>query len=51
LGASLGLGGEGLGTVWGRELATSLRDAGFGTADVHELEDDPFNDYCVCRVG
>jgi len=47
---SLGLDGDGLGTVWGRQLATSmLSDAGFGDIQVNELEDDPFNDYYVCR--
>jgi ubiquinone/menaquinone biosynthesis C-methylase UbiE len=47
---SLGLDGDGLGTVWGRELATSmLHDAGFATVEVHEVEEDPFNDYYVCR--
>ncbi len=47
---SLAEGGDGLGTVWGRELATSmLRDAGFAQVEVHELPDDPFNDYYVCR--
>lgn len=48
---SLADGGDGLGTVWGRELATSmLADAGFGRVVVHEVEDDPFNDYYVCRL-
>lgn len=47
---SLGQGGDGLGTVWGKELATSmLRDAGFSTVDVKELEDDPFNAYYVAK--
>jgi SAM-dependent methyltransferase len=47
---SLGLGGDGLGTAWGRELATSmLRDAGFTDIAVHEVEEDPFNLYYVCR--
>jgi len=48
---SLGLGGDGLGTVWGRELATSmLHEAGFADVQINELEDDPFNDYYVCRT-
>ena len=47
---SLGLGGDGLGTVWGRQLATSmLNEAGFADIRVKELDDDPFNDYYVCR--
>lgn len=47
---SLGLSGDGLGAVWGRQLATSmLREAGFADIQVNELEDDPFNDYYVCR--
>jgi 2-polyprenyl-3-methyl-5-hydroxy-6-metoxy-1,4-benzoquinol methylase len=47
---SLGLDGDGLGTVWGRQLATSmLHEAGFEDIEVSELEEDPFNDYYVCR--
>jgi SAM-dependent methyltransferase len=47
---SLGLGGDGLGTAWGRELATSmLHDVGFTQVGIREVEDDPFNDYYVCR--
>ena len=47
---SLGSEGDGLGTVWGRELATSmLHQAGFADVQVNELEDDPFNNYYVCR--
>jgi SAM-dependent methyltransferase len=45
---SLGQGGAGLGTVWGRQLAVRmLTDAGFSDVAVHELEDDPFNAYYV----
>ncbi|YCH09519.1 class I SAM-dependent methyltransferase [Arthrobacter sp. alpha11c] len=45
---SLGQGGEGLGTVWGKELATAMiRDAGFSSVEVKELEEDPFNVYYV----
>jgi hypothetical protein len=50
---SLGLDGDGdgLGTVWGRQLATSmLQEAGFADIQVNELEDDLFNDYYVCRM-
>ena len=45
---SLGLGGDGLGTAWGRQLAVSmLGDAGFTDVVVHEVEQDPFNYYYV----
>jgi hypothetical protein len=47
---SLGQGGDGLGTVWGTELATRmLQEAGFSEVRQHELEQDPFNAYFVCR--
>ena len=47
---SLGLDGAGLGTCWGRQLATSmLADAGFTDVTVHEISDDTFNDYFVAR--
>lgn len=47
---SLAQGGDGLGTVWGVQLAESMvRAAGFGTVDVKELEEDPFNAYFVAR--
>jgi 2-polyprenyl-3-methyl-5-hydroxy-6-metoxy-1,4-benzoquinol methylase len=47
---SLGLDGVGLGTVWGRQLATSmLADAGFGDVAVSEIESDPFNNYYIAR--
>ena len=47
---SLGLGGAGLGTMWGEQLATSMLDeAGFGSVDVRKVEEDPFNNYYVCR--
>jgi SAM-dependent methyltransferase len=49
---SLGLDGAGLGTCWGRQLATSmLADAGFGGVHAHEIESDPFNLYYVARKG
>jgi ubiquinone/menaquinone biosynthesis C-methylase UbiE len=45
---SLGLDGAGLGTCWGRQLATSmLADAGFGDVAVHEIDSDPINFYYV----
>lgn len=47
---SLGQGGRGLGTVWGRELALSmLQEAGFGHTEVHQLEHDIQNYYYVNR--
>ncbi|RDH79850.1 class I SAM-dependent methyltransferase [Mycolicibacterium moriokaense] len=47
---SLALGGAGLGTVWGRQLAESmLADAGFGDVTVIERDDDPINNYYVAR--
>lgn len=48
---SLAQGGEGLGTMWGRERALDyLRRAGFEDVVVHRLPHDAFNDYYVCRV-
>ncbi|MCV7168338.1 class I SAM-dependent methyltransferase [Mycobacterium manitobense] len=45
---SLGLGGAGLGTCWGRQLATSmLADAGFDDVEVREIESDILNNYYV----
>ena len=45
---SLGLDGDGLGTCWGRELATAmLADAGFGDVQVREIDSDPINFYYV----
>ena len=47
---SLGLDGDGLGTVWGRQLATSmLADTGFGDVQVREIDSDPINFYYVAR--
>ena len=50
LSVSLAEGGAGLGTVWGVQLAESMvRAAGFGTVEVKELDEDPFNAYFVAR--
>jgi hypothetical protein len=50
MGVSLGLDGAGVGTVWGRQLATSmLADAGFGDVQVREVESDPLNYYYSAR--
>lgn len=47
---SLAQGGDGLGAMWGRELAEQMfREAGFSRVDVHELEHDIQNYYYVCR--
>jgi SAM-dependent methyltransferase len=47
---SLGLDGAGLGTVWGRQLATAmLADAGFTDVHVNEIESDPLNYYYTAR--
>ena len=47
---SLGQGGVGLGTVWGRQTAERmLREAGFTDVAQHELEEDPFNAYFVAH--
>jgi len=47
---SLALGGAGLGTVWGRELALEmLAAAGFTQVDVRTVEGDIFNAYYIAR--
>ncbi len=47
---SLAFDGDGLGTCWGRQLASSmLADAGFGDVFVREIETDPINYYYVAR--
>jgi len=47
---SLGLGGDGLGTVWGEQLAVSmLKSAGFVSVDVNGVENDLFNTCYVAR--
>ncbi|MGH3346080.1 MAG: methyltransferase domain-containing protein [Nocardioides sp.] len=47
---SLGLGGDGLGTVWGVQTAERmLHEAGFSEVTLHELEEDPTNAYFVAR--
>ena len=47
---SLALGGAGLGTAWGKQLATSmLEEAGFHDVAVHDIESDPSNCIYVCR--
>lgn len=47
---SLAQGGEGLGTMWGRERAQALlAEAGFAQVTLHELPHDIQNDYYVVR--
>ncbi|KAG1664689.1 hypothetical protein FOA52_006664 [Chlamydomonas sp. UWO 241] len=42
--------GAGLGMMWGRERAVAmLREAGFGSVEVVEMEFDTFNDCYLCR--
>ena len=49
---SLALGGEGLGTVWGEQLAMELlKDAGFTAIDVKSVEGDIMNAYYICTKG
>ncbi|MFH8687166.1 class I SAM-dependent methyltransferase [Streptomyces anulatus] len=49
---SLGEGGAGMGTVWGRQTALRmLKDAGFGDVAVREAEGDILNVYYVARKG
>ena len=38
------------GNPWGHQLATSmLHEAGFGSVEIRDVEDDPVNSYYVCR--
>lgn len=47
---SLAIDGDGLGTVWGRQLATAmLTDAGFRDISVREIESDPLNLYYIAH--
>lgn len=49
---SLAQGGDGLGTMWGREQALRmLREAGFGKITVQQLPHDVMNDYYVARLA
>jgi SAM-dependent methyltransferase len=48
---SLGLDGDGLGTVWGEQLATRmLYEAGFTDVAIHTVEGDLFNNYYVATA-
>ena len=47
---SLSLGGDGLGTVWGRQKASEmLTDAGFSSVEVTHVEADAFNAYYIAQ--
>lgn len=49
---SLALGGTGLGTVWGEQVAVAmLGEAGFSTVEVKTIETDPFNYYYLATKG
>ena len=47
---SLAQGGEGLGTMWGRQKALDLlAEAGFRESEVKQIDGDPFNNYFISR--
>jgi SAM-dependent methyltransferase len=49
---SLGLGGDGLGTVWGEQLATRmLYEAGFTDIAIHTVDGDLLNSFYVARTS
>jgi SAM-dependent methyltransferase len=49
---SLSLDGEGLGTMWGEQVARELlAEAGFGTVDVKAVDSDPLNNYFVVQAS
>lgn len=49
---SLSLDGEGLGTMWGEQVARELlAEAGFGTVEVKTVDSDPLNYYFVVQPG
>ena len=48
---SLGLDGDGLGTVWGEQVATRmLHEAGFIDIAIHAVDGNPFDSYYVARA-
>jgi SAM-dependent methyltransferase len=48
---SLGLDGDGLGTMWGEQVATRmLAAAGFTEVVIHTVEGDPFNSFYVAHA-
>lgn len=49
---SLSLDGEGLGTMWGEQVARELlAEAGFGSVEVKSVDSDPLNSYFVVQQG
>jgi hypothetical protein len=49
---SLAQGGDGLGVVWGKEMAVQyFQEAGFGSVQVHELAHDFQNYYITTSAG
>ena len=47
---SLAQGGDGLGAMWGKEMALQyFQEAGFGSVQIRELAHDIYNYYYVCR--
>ena len=49
---SLSLDGEGLGTMWGEQVARDLlEEAGFGPVEVKTVDSDPLNNYFVVRAS
>lgn len=47
---SLGLDGEGLGAMWGEEMARELLgEAGFAQVEVRQVKGDVFNNFYICR--
>ena len=49
---SLALGGEGLGTMWGEQLARQLlAEAGFTSVETKSVEGDFMNAYYICKKG
>jgi hypothetical protein len=49
---SLAQGGDGLGTMWGEQVARRmLADAGFTSVDVKTVEGDIENSYYIARRG
>ncbi|MEV6278508.1 class I SAM-dependent methyltransferase [Nocardia sp. NPDC051832] len=47
---SLALDGDGLGTMWGEQVATRmLHEAGFASVDVEHIDADIFNSYYIAR--
>lgn len=49
---SLALDGEGLGTVWGEQMALKmLADAGFSNVEIKRIDTNIFDNYYICRKG